>query len=71
MLAIGVLAALAQLLQAFAYRLASTHRVAPIGYFSLVVAIGLGWLIFGNVPDPWAIVGMAIIAVSGLIMALR
>jgi drug/metabolite transporter (DMT)-like permease len=69
--AIGVLAAGAQILQTLSYRHGSTHQVAPFGYTSLVFAIVLGWAVFGAVPDAWAIAGMAVIAVAGLAMIFR
>lgn len=68
---IGVLSTCAGLLQAHAYRLGGTHRVAPFGYLSLVFAIVLGWALFGDVPAPAALAGMAAICAAGLVMVLR
>ena len=68
---IGLLAAGAQVMQAFAYRHGTTHQLAPFSYASLVVAIGVGWLVFGAVPDAWSMVGMAIIAAAGVAMVVR
>ena len=70
-LGIGLLAAVAQILQTFAYRYGSTHRIAPFSYAALVVSIGVGWLVFRAVPDAWSILGMAIIAAAGVAMILR
>ena len=70
-LGIGLLAAVAQVLQTLAYRYGSTHRVAPFSYAALVVSIGIGWLVFGAVPDAWSLLGMSIIAAAGLAMVLR
>jgi drug/metabolite transporter (DMT)-like permease len=68
---VGLLAAGAQILQTFAYRHGSTHRIAPFSYAALVVSIALGWLVFRAVPDAWSIVGMSIIAAAGVAMVLR
>ncbi len=39
--------------------------VAPFRYTSLIWALGLGYLAFGDVPDPYMLVGAALIIVSG------
>ena len=70
-LGIGLLAAVAQILQTFAYRYGSTHRIAPFSYAALVVSIGVGWIVFRAVPDAWSILGMSIIATAGVAMVLR
>jgi drug/metabolite transporter (DMT)-like permease len=70
-LSIGLLAAAAQVLQTLAYRYGSTHRIAPFSYAALVVSIGVGWLVFQDVPDTWSLLGMAIIAAAGVAMVLR
>jgi drug/metabolite transporter (DMT)-like permease len=69
--AIGVLAAAAQVLQTLAYRYGSTHRLAPFSYAALVISIGVGWLVFRAVPDAASLAGMAIIAAAGVAMVLR
>jgi drug/metabolite transporter (DMT)-like permease len=70
-LGIGLLAAGAQVLQTLAYKFGTTHRIAPFSYASLVVSIGVGWLVFRAVPDGWSIFGMSIIAAAGIAMVLR
>jgi drug/metabolite transporter (DMT)-like permease len=70
-LAIGLLAAGAQVLQTLAYRHGTTHRIAPYSYASLVVSIAVGWAVFRAVPDAWSIFGMLIIAAAGVAMLLR
>ncbi len=70
-LGIGILAAAAQLVQTLAYRLGTTHQVAPFSYLSLVFATILGWAVFGNVPDVWSFAGMAMIAMAGMVLVFR
>ena len=40
--------------------------IAPFRYTSLLWAIGLGFLVFGDVPDTWMIVGSMIVVASGV-----
>ncbi|SDW47383.1 DMT family transporter [Roseicitreum antarcticum] len=54
-----------------AFRLAPAAIVAPFDYTALIWATGLGWLIWGDVPVIWTLLGAAIIAVSGIIIILR
>jgi drug/metabolite transporter (DMT)-like permease len=52
-------------------RYGTTHQVAPFTYASLVVSIGVGWLVFHAVPDGWSILGMSIIVAAGVATMLR
>lgn len=45
--------------------------VAPIGYFEIMAATLVGYLAFGDFPDPWTWLGIAIIVGSGVVIALR
>lgn len=57
------------LLLLYAYGLAPATRLAPLVYFQLVAAIGLGWAVFGNLPDVWTWTGLAVILMAGLASA--
>ncbi len=69
LLILGGVTALNQsvLLAAFARAEAST--LAPFGYFEIVAAVIVGFLWFGDFPDAVAWTGIAIIIVSGLMVA--
>ncbi len=54
-----------------AFRMAPAAIVAPFDYTALIWATGLGWLIWGDVPLLWTILGAAIIVISGIIIILR
>jgi len=54
-----------------AFRMAPAAVVAPFDYTALLWAAGLGWLIWGDVPMPWTIVGALVIMASGIIIVLR
>ncbi|MEZ5798830.1 MAG: DMT family transporter [Paracoccaceae bacterium] len=45
--------------------------VAPFRYTSLLWAIGLGYLVFGNLPDGWTLTGAAIVVAAGIFTLLR
>ncbi len=53
-----------------AFRLAPASTLSPFLYVQLIFATALGWLVFGQLPDGWALAGMAVIAASGLWIAL-
>lgn len=45
--------------------------VSPFRYTSLLWAILLGYLVFGNLPDGWTLIGAAIVVGAGIFMLLR
>lgn len=62
----GVASALANFLLTLAYARASASTLAPLIYLQLLSAAGIGFLQFGETPDPWAGLGLALIFVAGL-----
>lgn len=65
---IGLSSSLIHLLYIMAYRLAPVSTLAPISYIEIVSATGFGIIFFAHIPDPLQILGMVIIAASGLIL---
>ncbi|MEQ6250548.1 DMT family transporter [Sulfitobacter sp. HNIBRBA3233] len=61
----AVCSMLGNLLLLYAYQFAPATRVAPLVYFQLLAAVGLGWAVFGDLPDTWTWVGLGIIIVAG------
>jgi drug/metabolite transporter (DMT)-like permease len=53
-----------------AFRHAPASLIAPLNYIQLLWAGLLGWLVFGHIPDAQSLVGMAIVAASGVLVAL-
>ena len=49
-----------------AMRTGDVSFIAPFRYTSLVFSIGLGFVLFGEVPDVFMIIGSALVIVSGL-----
>jgi drug/metabolite transporter (DMT)-like permease len=70
-LILGVLASGGQWLVILAHRIAPASLLAPFFYSQLLWVSGLGFLVFGNLPDGWTIAGAAIIIASGLYTAHR
>ncbi len=54
-----------------AFRVAPASIVAPFDYTGLIGATLLGWVFWGELPDRWAFVGAALIAASGIYIAIR
>jgi drug/metabolite transporter (DMT)-like permease len=71
MLALGALATAGHLMFTSTYREASASLLAPVNYMHIVFAAILGWLVFDHLPDGWALTGMAMIILSGVVVALR
>ncbi|MCC6001795.1 MAG: DMT family transporter [Pararhodobacter sp.] len=70
-LALAVFGSMGLALIGHAFRLAPAAIVAPFDYTALIWATGLGWLIWGDVPLAWSVLGAAIIVLSGIIIILR
>jgi drug/metabolite transporter (DMT)-like permease len=70
-LLIGVASTAGQWIVVLAFRYAAASVLAPFSYSQLVWVSLLGFLIFGEVPDIWTVVGAAFIVASGLYTAHR
>lgn len=70
LVALGGLATLGHFLFTAAYRLAPASTLSPFNYAHLLWAAGLGWLVFGHVPEPGAAIGIALVAVAGALGAI-
>lgn len=68
---LGISAWLGHYMFTQSYRYAPATLVAPMTYMHLVWAGILGWLVFGHAPEPIAMVGMGLVAMAGLISAVR
>ena len=68
---VGVLAGLGHLLFVLAFYRASPASLTPFVYLQMIWAIGFGWLIFRQLPDGPALLGMLIIIGSGLWLILH
>lgn len=66
MILLGVIGGTGHFTLIKAYRVSPVATVAPFTYSNMLWAIGYGYLVFGNLPDQWTIVGALIIMGSGL-----
>ncbi|MDQ2915883.1 MAG: DMT family transporter [Pseudomonadota bacterium] len=67
----GLFGTLGHFLFILAFRLAPASALTPFTYTQLVWAMLLGWILYRDFPNPYRIAGMAVIACSGLLMALH
>jgi drug/metabolite transporter (DMT)-like permease len=66
LLGVGVASTVAHIFVSFALSMAPAGIIAPIQYLEIVAAAVLGYWIFDDLPDPWAMTGIVIIMVSGI-----
>jgi drug/metabolite transporter (DMT)-like permease len=68
--AMGAIGSFGHSLLISAYRHASATRLAPFIYMQIVLALLVGWVVFGSFPDHFALLGMTIVTLSGVLLAL-
>ena len=71
LVAIGIFGGLAHIFLTESYRLAEASLVAPFDYTSMIWALILGYIVFGELPHALVFVGAAIIAAAGLFVIWR
>ncbi|WP_170769375.1 DMT family transporter [Ruegeria lacuscaerulensis] len=69
--AIGLLGTVAHLFMTWSLRYAPSATLAPMQYLEIPVATLIGWLIFHDLPDGIAAIGIAITIAAGLFVILR
>src|SRR5262249_24374720 len=68
---IGVASTAGQWIVVLTFRYADASVLAPFSYTQLVLVSILGFMVFGELPDVWTVVGAAFIVGSGLYTAHR
>ncbi len=68
---LGVFGAAGHFLLIKAYQAASASTLAPWMYMQMLLALVLGWLVFGDKPDLIAILGMILIALAPRLSKLK
>lgn len=71
LIALGIVATLSHISLSYALSFAPASLIAPIQYLEIVAATALGLVIFGDLPDPLAYAGIALIVASGLFVFFR
>lgn len=69
--AVGILGVASQAMIIRAYRSGEASFVAPFDYLKLILAGLIGFLVFGEVPGPWTLLGAAVIVAAALYIARR
>lgn len=67
----GLFGGAAQILMTSAYRYADASLIAPFEYVSILFALILGRVFFGDVPSIWTLAGSAVIVCAGVTIILR
>lgn len=67
----GVLGGLAQIGLTSAYRHAEAAVVAPFDYASLLLALAVGYFVFGEVPTPVMLAGASLVIAAGVLIIWR
>lgn len=68
---IGLFGGIAHSLMVASHKYAPASTVAPFMYTQVFWALGLGWVLFGNLPDQYAFMGGGIVILSGLYLIHR
>ena len=71
MIGVGVCSGAGQYCWTQAFRFAPAAVAAPFSYTSMIWALSLGFLLWGDVPTPMLLVGAAVVAGSGLYILYR
>jgi drug/metabolite transporter (DMT)-like permease len=67
----GFCGGIAQIFMTTAYRHAEVSTVAPFEYTSMILAVAVGYVVFGDVPTPYMLVGGLIVVAAGIFIILR
>lgn len=68
-LAMGVGSTIGHLMLLKAYEHAKPATISPFLYSQIPFAVFSGWLLYGHIPDHWAVLGMVAIALGGALSA--
>ena len=70
LLALGLLAGLGHWFVIASYALAPASLLTPFTYVQMIWAVAFGYLVFDQLPDGWSALGIAVIAASGVYLAI-
>jgi drug/metabolite transporter (DMT)-like permease len=71
MVVMGAFASLGHLMLIAGHRLAPASVLSPFIYSQMIWMIGLGYFVFGDVPNEWTLAGAAVVIASGLYLIHR
>ena len=67
----GFCGGIAQILLTASYRYADVSTIAPFEYTSILLGIGIGYVLFDDIPTATMLVGTAIVVSAGIFIILR
>ena len=67
----GLLGGIGQILLTTSYRYADTSVIAPFEYTSILLAVAIGYSVFGEIPTITVISGVGLVILAGLIIIYR
>lgn len=67
----GLLGGVGQILLTSSYREADASLIAPFEYSSMLLALGVGYMVFDEVPSGTMLLGATIIIAAGIAIILR
>lgn len=68
---LGVIATLGHVLITKAYEHGEASLLAPLAFTEIIMATLVGWWFFGDLPDFWTVLGVAILIASAIYISLR
>jgi drug/metabolite transporter (DMT)-like permease len=71
MMSIGLWGAIGHYLFIVAYQLAPASTIAPFIYLQLLSMTGMGYFVFGDLPDLWTLAGATVVIASGIYLVHR
>ncbi len=71
LLSLGAFGGLGHYMLIHAYRLAPASSVSPFLYFQILSMVSLGYLVFGDLPDRWSLLGSGIVIAAGVYLVHR
>ncbi|RXF72011.1 DMT family transporter [Hansschlegelia zhihuaiae] len=71
LVSVGCVGGVAQILLTESYRRADASLIAPFEYSTILWALGIGFVAFGDLPSTWTLIGGGVVVASGVAVALR
>ena len=71
LLGVAVFGTISHLFISYALKFTSSTILAPLHYLEIVSAVFFGFLVFGDIPDKTAFLGMVVIVLSGIYIFFR
>jgi drug/metabolite transporter (DMT)-like permease len=71
LVAMGIMGGIGQIMMTESFRHADASIIAPFDYVSMVWAVAVGWLLFGELPAAAVLVGAVIVVAAGIFVIWR